>query len=105
MANIEKWGVSWLQVVLDGSGDWICSKAIRLKSLKFMPSAAGDKLGISEVTPGVSETLWPQITLSSVTGDPVGCLFNSSMPTQIKISIGLCTFSNISKAIVTFEFV
>jgi hypothetical protein len=105
MANIEKWGVSWLQVVLDGSGDWTCSKAIRLKSLKFMPSAAGDKLGISEVTPGVSEALWPQITLSSSSGDPVGCLFNSSMPTRIKLSLGSCTFSNISKVIVTFEFV
>lgn len=105
MANVEKWGVSWLQVVLDGTGDWTCSKAIRLKSLKFMPSAAGDRLVISELTPGVAEALWPQIKLSSTTGDPVGCLFYSSMPTQVKIPLNSCVFSNISNVIITFEFV
>jgi hypothetical protein len=105
MANIERWGVTWLQVVLDGSGDWTCSKKIRLKSLKFAPSASGDKLVIKEVTTGVSETLWPQLKLSSSSGDPVGCLFNGVTSTQLKIPYGLCTFSNPSNAVITIEFI
>jgi hypothetical protein len=105
MANIEKWGVTWLQVVLDGSGDWTCSREIRLKSLKFMPSAMGDTLVIREVTPGVAEPLWPQIKLSSSSGDPIGCLFTSAIPTRLKISFSLCTLSNPLNAIVTFEFI
>jgi hypothetical protein len=105
MANEERWGVTWLQVVLDGSGDWTCSREIRLKSLKFMPSAGGDTLVIKEATPGVAEAFWPQIKLSSSSGDPVGCIFNSSIPTRLKISFSSCTLSNPIEAIVTFEFI
>jgi hypothetical protein len=105
MANVEKWGVTWLQVVLDGSGDWTCSKAIKLKSLKFMPSAPGDILVLKEVTLGKVEALWPQIKLSSSSGDPVGCMFNGSIATKLTISFSSCTLSNPLNAIITFDFI
>lgn len=104
MANEERWGVTWLQVVLDGSGDWTSSRKVRLKSLKFMPSAPGDSLVIREVTPGLAWSSWPQIKLSSSSGDPVGCLFDSSIPTLTNIPYSLCNFANVSSAVITFEF-
>jgi len=94
-----------LQVVLDGSEDWTASKAVRLKSLKFQPSGPGDVLLLKEVTPGVEASVWPQIKLVSSSGDPVGCLFNSSIPTQLMIPIDLCSFSSPAGAVITFEFV
>lgn len=88
MANVERWGVSWLQVLLDGMADWTCSRRIKLRSLKFQPSNAGDVLVVKQVT-GAAEGEWPQIRLAAVTGEPVGCLFMSNMPTVIKIPLSL----------------
>lgn len=103
MANIERWGISWLQVVLDGSSDWTCSRRIKLRSLKFQPSEAGDVLVVKQATAG-PETEWPQIRLESPAGEPVGCLFMSAMPAVVKIPVSLCTFADPSKVIVTFEY-
>jgi hypothetical protein len=105
MANIEKQGVSWLQVILDGSGDWISSQALLLKSLKFQPSAAGDKLVLYEVVPDVDESLWPKLVLSSNSGDTVGCLFNSISMIKVMIDYSACIFTDINETVITFEFV
>jgi len=70
-----------------------------------MPSGAGDVLVLKEVTPGVSEALWPQMKLSSSSGDPVGCLFNVNIARKLKIPYSLCTFDDPDKAVITLEFV
>jgi hypothetical protein len=103
--TVEKWGKTLLQVVLDGLTDWTMSQAVRLRSLKFMPSAANDFITVLEVVPGVSQSLWPALKLESSSGDPVGCLFHSSVDTRVMIPFAQCNLSTAANAVVTFEFI
>ncbi len=104
MANKEYWGPSWLQVELDGVNDWTCSRRIKLLSLKFHPSAAGDVLVIRQVAEGKPEAEWPKIKLESPAGETTGCLFMSGMPMRVNIAPGICVLDDPSAAIITFEY-
>ena len=104
MANTEYWGPSWLQVSLDGVTDWTCSRRIKLRSLKFHPSAAGDVLVIKQVAEGRPEAEWPRLKLEAASGETTGCLFLSGMPVRISIAVADCILEDPSKAVITFEY-
>ncbi len=105
MANIEKWGPNWLQVVLDGSGDWTCSQTQRFKAMYFGPSAASDKIVVAEVVPTESSSAnYPRKYLLSSDGEPRAGLLHFSSPAKIMIPIAECTFTTVGNVVVTFDY-
>lgn len=80
MANEERWGPSWLQVILDGSGNWTCSKKIRLKSIKMNLNNSADYIMLSQLVEDVDESLWPRFKWSTVAGGATATLFHVLIP-------------------------
>jgi len=53
MAYTELIGQTWLNVVLDATtSDYELSQTIKLRAVKFYPSAANDKITIMQRKPG-----------------------------------------------------
>lgn len=105
MANTERWGANWLQVVLDGSGDWTCSLPKRFRSMFLGPSAANDKLVVAEVVPtAASASDYPRKSLTSTDGGEVAGLLHFSSPAKLLIPYSECTFNTVANVIVTFDF-
>lgn len=103
MPNVEKWGPSWLQVELDGSTDWVCSRAERFVEVYFSPSAITDVLVIAEVTPGKTPSNYPRKKLLGTYGQ-VAMLLHNSSPVKYAIYHSECTFDTPSDVIVTFDY-
>lgn len=104
MANSERWGVTWVQVVLDGSGDHTLTQDIRLRSIKFTPSAANDVLSVAQVTPGVAEANYPRTKLRSASGDTLEAVFHSPFLASVLIDYSECVFGTVANAVITLEF-
>lgn len=103
MANTEKWGPSWLQVVLDGSTNWECSEAKRFVEVYFAPSASTDVLILAEMVPGKTSSNYPRKKLMGDNG-PVAMLIHNGSPVKYAIYPSECTFDTPANVIVTFDY-
>lgn len=110
MAYTELWGPTWANVVLDAStDDYELTKAIKLRCIRFYPSAANDKLTVMQAMPGESTpSNWPFFTLISLDGSPTAMTEPwtglNPKPAIYWIDYSKSTFSTPASCIVQFVF-
>lgn len=81
--------------------DWICSQALKIKSVLFYPSAANDVLAVFEYMAG--DTTDSGVYLKSVDGGPIGFLIdNDGVRFKPWIDFSECSFNTAANVRVTF---
>jgi hypothetical protein len=111
MANSEVRGKRFLQVVLDGTGDWISGNptasatlpgvVFRPKGLVFSVSGATDVLIVREGS--ITGPIAVKLKAAAAT-DTLFHYFYGDAPLLFAIDYSECTFGTVGNAVISFEF-
>jgi len=108
MANTTRIGANWLQIILDGTGDWISPTAEHwtkayLGSVTTTPLTVGDSVVFAEVVPSIASSEdYPRKRLTSRDGYETEMKL-SGTKCKIMIDYSQCSFGTVGNALITLE--